>query len=54
MNKRNFWLFVLTLLLFTAITVSASNAPEGELITTQSGDALYVIPIKVHCQLYCR
>ena len=37
MNKRNFWLFVLTLLLFTAITVSASNAPEGELITTQSG-----------------
>lgn len=37
MNKRNFWFFVLALLLFTAITVSASNIPEGEFITNPEG-----------------
>jgi hypothetical protein len=37
MNKRNFWFFVLVLLLFTGITVSASNAPEGGAISSDAG-----------------
>ncbi len=37
MNKRNFWFFVVVLLLLTGITVSASNAPEGGAISTDAG-----------------
>lgn len=37
MNKRNVWFFLIALLLFTAITVSASNIPEGEFITNPEG-----------------
>jgi hypothetical protein len=37
MNRRNFWFFLFALLLLTAVTVSASNIPEGEFITNPEG-----------------